>query len=577
MKNFLLTLVVLISTNQMIAQTKSFLSEWSNKLGGTGVDQISKTISDKQGNLYVIGTFSQTVDFDFSASTELRTSAGELDIFILKIDKKGDFIWVKTIGSYGLDSSSDIEIDKANNLVISGFYSGTVDFDPSANVHNMSSTGNSPSGDAFVLKLSNDGVFIWSVDFASTVASTIYEIALDDNGNIYGTGSFQGDIDFDEYTQGNEHSGTSNNYHNILMFKLNGSGTLIWSDVVLGNSFNNVGESITVSIEGEVFVSGTFGKTVDFNTGTGTNNITSNANSQDVYILKLDTNGVFQWATNIGGDSYDKTGGLALNIDGDLYISGSFKNTVNFDPLTNNNIFTSKGQSDAFLLQLDANGLFKRVFILAGKTEVNANNIFNDPYGNLFLTGGFTDSVFVDIVGVYPDTIISNGISDAYILELDEEFLPLFIGSIVSDNNSSSFYGPSLTFPSKDKLVISGVFSGLTNMDINNLGTQNLQSEGDNDGFIVCYNKPIPDAVAENKLGLTLKVYPNPNQGTFTVATNISGEKTIQIVSVDGKLVQQTTTNQKKIKIDLANIKPGFYLINLTTKNLSKTQQIIFK
>ena len=123
---------------------------------------------------------------------------GDEDIFILKLDALGNFIWAKTIGGTGGDMSEDITTDSQGNLYLTGSYESVVDFDPGSNIYNLSST---LMEDIFVLNLDESGNLI----FAITVGGIGdvepddegYSIAVDLNGNIYTTGYFSGLADFD--------------------------------------------------------------------------------------------------------------------------------------------------------------------------------------------------------------------------------------------------------------------------------------------------------------------------------------------------------------------------------------------
>lgn len=97
--------------------------------------------------------------------------------------------------------------------------------------------------------------------------------------------------------------------------------------------------------------------TADFNPGTGTANLTT-AGQSDIYISKLDADGNFLWAKRIGGNSWDDGSGISLDATGNIYVTGHFSGTVDFDPGAGTANLTSAGNYDIFICKLDAAGNF---------------------------------------------------------------------------------------------------------------------------------------------------------------------------------------------------------------------------
>lgn len=101
------------------------------------------------------------IDFDPNGGFYYVTSEGQNDIFILKLDSLGNFVWVKIIeGTEGslTGYGNSVSLDNNSNVYVTGSFLGTADFDPGNGTHIKSSFGNS---DAFVLKLDSAGNFSW--------------------------------------------------------------------------------------------------------------------------------------------------------------------------------------------------------------------------------------------------------------------------------------------------------------------------------------------------------------------------------------------------------------------------------
>lgn len=119
---------------------------WSKQIGGTGNDFLYKAIDvDTQSNVYVAGVYFNTVNF----SGQILTSSGQRDIFFLKADEDGNYLWVKRIGGTFNENIEGLVLDHEENIILSGMFSATVDLDPGVPVHNV--VGD--NSDAFHMKL----------------------------------------------------------------------------------------------------------------------------------------------------------------------------------------------------------------------------------------------------------------------------------------------------------------------------------------------------------------------------------------------------------------------------------------
>ncbi len=170
---------------------------WAKQMGVTGSSGGTSITIDGLGNVYTLGGFGGTVDFDPGASTFNLTSAGSNDIFVSKLDISGNFVWAKKMGGNNFDWGTSMVIDGSSNIYTTGKFVGTADFDPGAGIYNL--TSSSGNADIFVSKLDASGNFIWARQMAGAGISNSIgtSIALDGSSNIYTTGYFEATIDFD--------------------------------------------------------------------------------------------------------------------------------------------------------------------------------------------------------------------------------------------------------------------------------------------------------------------------------------------------------------------------------------------
>ncbi|HLG36293.1 MAG TPA: T9SS type A sorting domain-containing protein [Bacteroidia bacterium] len=369
---------------------------WAKAIGANGTDVGRSIAIDASGNVYTTGYFQLTVDFDPGAGVFNLTSAAGHDIFILKLDSSGNFVWAKRMGGTGNDWGYSAAIDASGNVYTAGSYSGTADFDPGIGIFNLTSVG---GGDLFISKLDNSGNFLWAKAMGGLNYDYCYSIALGSAGNrdVYTTGSFQGTVDFDPGA--GVFNLTSAGSGDIFISKLDSSGNFIWAKAMGGTSGpNNIGQSIAIDPagNGDVYTTGNFGGTVDFDPGTGVFNLTSTG-LNDIFISKLDSSGNFIWAKAMGGTSQDFGESIVLDSEGSghIYTTGYFNGTVDFDPGTGVFNLTSAGLYDVFISQLDSSGNFVWAKSIGGTNYEIGHALALDTSGHLHVAGGFMSTSII--------------------------------------------------------------------------------------------------------------------------------------------------------------------------------------
>jgi len=323
---------------------------YAKQVGGTStVDDHTQSIClDNQGNLYATGYFNNTCDLDPGPSQFNVTSNGGCDVFIIKLDNNGNFVFAKSIGgTLGTSASGgsigySIETDNLNNILIAGIFDGTQDFDPNAGVSNLISNG---LFDGFILKLSSTGNFIFAKSFGDVGVDFANSINSDQNGDIIIAGSFNGTVDFDPSSSVTSFS--SNGSSDGFLLKISSLGNYIWLNQIGGTGQDLVSD---VSTDGNnnVFLTGYFNSIVDFDNSSNQYVLTSNG-MKDVYLAAYSSNGNFIYAQNYGSNSDDE-GAHLISSNNEIYLTGYFQNTVDFDAGTNINNLTSYGSQDAFIL-----------------------------------------------------------------------------------------------------------------------------------------------------------------------------------------------------------------------------------
>jgi hypothetical protein len=389
---------------------------WAKSFGGSSALAISYSIEvDGDGNIYTTGFFAGTVDFDPGAGTSNLTSAGITDVFVSKLDSSGALLWAKSFGGSSNDVGYAIEVDGDGNVYTTGYFRGTVDFDPGAGTSNLTSAG---SADAFISKLNSTGNLLWAKSFGGSSEEVPRSIAVDRGGNVYTIGRFEGTVDFDPG------AGTTNltsaGDTDVFVSKIDSSGALLWAKS-FGGSSEDFGFSIAVDRAGNVYTTGYFRGTSDFDPGAGTTNLTSAGITNDPFVSKLDSSGALLWAKSFDGSSDDGGYSIAVDSAGNVYTSGffggTFGGTVDFDPGAGTTNLTSAGGYDVFVSKLDSSGALLWAKSFGGSSDDFGYSIAVDSAGNVYTTGYFRGTSDFD-PGAGTTNLTSAGGYDVFVLKL---------------------------------------------------------------------------------------------------------------------------------------------------------------
>ncbi|MCT4582972.1 MAG: SBBP repeat-containing protein [Flavobacteriales bacterium] len=383
------------------------------------------------------------------------------------------FEWATSFGQNSNDGSKSVAVDAAGNVYTTGFFQGTVDFDPGPGTYNLSSfLGN----DIFIQKLDANGNFIWAKTFGGSGEDYGTSITTDASGNVYTTGIFYNTVDFDPGAGIFDLDAVGSD--DIFVQKLDANGNFLWA-VAFGGTSIDAGQSITLDAAGNIYTTGSFRSTVDFDPGTGTDYITSNGN-EDVFVQKLDANGNFLWAKAFGGTGPESAQSIAVDATGNAYTTGRFVGTVDFDPGAANYEITTSNNRDIFVHKLDSSGnfLWAKTFGSAPINDVG-ESVVVDASGNIYATGNFQGTVDFDS-GSGTFNLTSNGSRDAFVLKLDPSGNFLWAKTL---GGSSNDYGHSLAVDVSGNIYTFGLFEGTSDFDPGT-GTYNLTSTGFTDIFV---------------------------------------------------------------------------------------------
>lgn len=273
---------------------------------------------DVDNNLYITGecglAASKSVPASFG-STRLPCTTGQ-DMFVMNVDGSGQV----------LSATGQRRKKRAT------FHQRKADM--SGNVYETGRAANR----VVLTKHNGEGLLEWTRHWTSTGDQCGDAVAVDSSNNVFILGHFSGKLDVDGTQL--ESTGTCATFVN----KLSATGDVIWSVAVQGHSPGKVaGYGIAVDDSGNILVTGAFEGVLTH----GPNTLVSNG-GQDIFVLKLDSNGNIMWAISAGGAGLDSGNSIALDPYGDVYVTGSFSEAVSFG----STILESDGDLDVFWMKL---------------------------------------------------------------------------------------------------------------------------------------------------------------------------------------------------------------------------------
>ena len=381
---------------------------WAARCGGPYGDEGRGVATDSFGNVYTTGIFDLSVKvgdtwYGISEATLRKFSTAD-----------GNHAWSLYWGSdLWWDDGNGVATDSSGNVYVTGSFKKTVNFDPGDGSDLHSSNG---EDDVFLSKFDSSGNFEWARTWGGPDYDLGYGVAADGLGNVYVTGYFQDTADFDPGGGTEDH--TSIGTADAFLSKFNSSGNFVWVRTWEGSyNLHDRGFGVAGDSSGNVYVTIHFKGTVDFDPDPVDEDLHTSNGARDVFLSKFDSSGSFIWARTWGGPGYDKSYGVAIDALDNVYITGYFEETVDFDPGGGTDNQTSNGFYDVFLSKFDSSGNFKWARTWGGSSDDKGNGVAADGSGNVYVTGYFRNTVDFDPEGGDPHT--SNGHYDIFLSKFD--------------------------------------------------------------------------------------------------------------------------------------------------------------
>ncbi|NUY81470.1 T9SS type A sorting domain-containing protein [Flavobacterium sp. MAH-1] len=544
---------------------------WSKSAGNIGFDIGYGMNSDSQGNVYTVGVFNGTVDFNPGAGTSNMTAQGAAaDAFVQKLDSQGNFVWAKRIGGSSGNHISHIGFAQNGDLILGGSFNETVDFDPNAGTTNLTAVPQPnpiySSTDVSIVRLTAEGNLVWAKKIGGPGYEEILSMEVDAQGNVFVAGFFELSCDFDPGV-GN-YSLTATGSRDGFILKLDPDGNFVWAKRIGGASESRINK-IVLDAQGNIYATGNYFQAIDVDPNAGQVMLQPsppdnfNQYSQDAFVFKWNAAGEYQWANRMAGSMSESSYGLAVGNDV-VYVSGWFYGSVDMDPGAGEAILSTSNGGSIFVCKYDTSGTFQwaKQTGAALQPEVRKIQLMED--GDLAMYGTFKGS-FPFAPGM---TMEAQGENDLFVARFDADGNPEWANAF---GGTGDEYPGDINIASNGVWLITGAFA--TTSDLNPFYPINTAtSVGSQDIFTV---RLAPEALKTQDFQIdgAWSVYPNPSNGQVSLHFDeaLFGAK-VDIHTILGQKVSEYEIGQTETNLQL---RPGNYIVKTQLGNSSSIKKLI--
>lgn len=551
---------------------------------------------DDQGFTYLTGYYVGQAIFD---NTTLN-NAGAHEAFIAKYDACNVLEWVNGVAG-GESFSNGVAVDPSGNVFITGNFTGTIDF---GGGYILTSTGGQ---DIFIARYNAAGVIQEAVKGGGEIRDMALDIDVDMFGDLYITGQ-TGRISTDAVFGGVNIDGDASGEFFVARYNANNLGQAYWVKNA-GGSHESTGTALEISSAGDVYLTGTFrSTTVDFGSGI----ILNKAGIGNMFVVKYNQTGIPIWAQTGGGNKNEIGWDIAVDGNGDAYVTGSFQSSpANFGSLSLS-IGNINNEMETFLVKYEdgTNGtaLWARQAGSFGANLFTGPTWFDGPYlytgthrssitidqtGSSFVSGTFSYSAEFGPLGTINSTG-GIGSHELFVLKYDPNGSEQWVVSAGTGHNYAA-HNPwvdglnGIAVDQHGYVYIAGLFGPGMNMSLT-LGNATLSPPTymfaariwDNGNSGEFRKQAVANGnSSEKEPNLTadripdVSVHPNPTQGLLNLSIPTDQEISVQILNVLGQVWYQGAFENQVNRIDISPVPDGIYFLKVTQGNNTKTFKIV--
>lgn len=568
---------------------------WVSRDGGVQPDWGRAITSDKNGNVFITGEFSDTAFFGSQQVIAVGSSQNR-NIFIAKYDTTGACLWAKSAGNATTHSRGyGVTTDTLGNSYITGHISGVANFDGIT-------FGIAGKNIPFVAKFSPSGSCIWAKNIVVQYNGEGNNIKMGPDGNLVVVGGFKGALTVNSVN----YPGNSPSWADVFIIEMDMAGNFLWTQTAIG-AFQDQANAVDFDYKNDIYIAGTFANDLSFGGVTinslGASTTAATANSRaDGFVAKYTKNGTFCWVktirNSVDGLLNDLTiGTLDVTQSHKILVGGSAWGNVDLDGLP---VVLDTFYEGGLLAAFDTSGVLLWYKITGGVdgSHFNVRGVSSDQYNNYYVAGGFT-GISSSNYTMHFDSITTSSLNgfDGLIAKITPP-----ITSIVSASDTLVCPGQSCSFNvlPEDGAPVSyqWYFPGGTPPNSNLLNpVVSYSMAGNYDAMLVIANGHITDttsiSISVNPAACStdmienygqntfVKISPNPASNSFVVALDgldvNKNDVFFQMYnSLGQKINLQAKIANRSFVVNLDFVTSGTYFLAIIQDNtIIKTGKII--
>jgi hypothetical protein len=565
----LCTIVALmLIQNPAQAQELVFAKRVGSDSPDSFLEQGNSIALDETGNILVTGTIgSGSSGAIFGEGETNETTLSINGSFLAKFEESGELLWVQQIGesNNGITGYA-IDADLDGNIYVSGTFFQEATFGV-GQTNETTLTGT--SGEIFLAKYDADGNLVWALSEGGDNDDNPggRGLKVDDDGNIYLTGTFWGTVTFAE----GESSETvfTSEASTFFLAKYDTNGTMIWIQRSESGSNSSGGKNLDIDNQENIYITGNYFNSVIFGEGFS-NETTLNDENESSYIAKYDNNGNFIWAIEpFSSGTGDISGDLQIDSEGSVLFTGSFSGTITLGQGTQKEVqLSGAGLDEIIVAKYSSEGEFIWAKSPKSTGDDRGVGLAVDSNSNVFITGYYGSQIQFG-VGESNDTTIENtGSSDLFIAKFSPsgEFI-----WVTSAEGSEWEQGKDIQIDNAGNAYLTGFYRSNITFGSSESMETSLSIEGFNDIFIAKFKSTevlgLDNDVIKNKF----EVYPNPSKGMIY----IEGANIHKVEAFDVTGRNKGVIYHQDNRIDLSGKENGVFFLRIHTDSGIKTVKAI--
>ena len=484
--------------------------KWIYKIGGTTAESGVGITIDSDQNIYDITNFMGTV---LVSSSVTFSSKGAEDILIRKSTSLGILQWVKQIGSKGQDLSADIVHDLDDNIYVTGTFTDSLYFE-----NQLVLKGSSQKMYSFVIKINEVGALVWAKQMESSISVSARALSSGSTGDLFLSGNFEGAA-----ILGDGFTNLSKGGSDIFLAKLNPMNGQTLSVKQIGGIDQDFVQQHVTDNSGNIYMTGDYRQTIDLDPGTA-EFLATTKGLTDIFIVKINAGGLFQWAKSYGGIGTDYGQSLDVDQEGNVIATGRFSENVSFG--NTSQVLKSVGSTDIYIVKLNANGNTQWVNGYGDAQNDSGNRVIINKNGVIYVAGLYRGKVDFNPSLPFNNSSESRGGADAFIAIYNQDGTyndHFTLGGIANEQIND------LELKNNGELISTGGFGAITDFDPTS-SEINIFSNGGLDAFLwntfVCVNPYIKSIkVEKSELCFGEKALIRVEEGYLNGATQWSWQR----------------------------------------------------